>query len=63
MQAVAHVNPVTYTIEAMRVLLNGPASASNHNVGLVILEALGILLGLGTVTMTLATRRFRGIVS
>lgn len=63
MQAVAHVNPVTYTIEAMRVLLNGPASASNHNVGLVILEALGILLGLGTITMTLATRRFRGIVS
>ncbi len=63
MQAIAHVNPVTYTIEAMRVLLNGPASASNHNAGLVILEALGILLALGTVTMTLATRRFRGIVS
>ena len=63
MQAVANVNPVTYTIEAMRVLLNGPAAAHNDNVGLVMLQAVGILLGLGAVTMTLATRRFRGIVS
>jgi ABC-2 type transport system permease protein len=63
MQAVAHVNPVTYTIEAMRVLLNGPASASNNNAGLTILEALVILLGLGAVTLALATRRFRSVVS
>jgi ABC-2 type transport system permease protein len=63
MQAVAHANPVTYTIEAMRVLLNGPASASNHNAGLTLIEALGILFGLGAVTMTLATSRFRRVVS
>ena len=63
MQAVANVNPVTYTIEAMRVLLNGPAAAHNDNVAIVMLQAVGILVGLGAVTMTLATRRFRGIVS
>jgi len=63
MQAIAHVNPVTYTIEAMRVLLNGPAAAHNHNVAVVMLEALGILLGLGAITMAFATRRFRDIVS
>ena len=63
MQAVAQVNPVTYTIEAMRVLLNGPAAAHNHNVAVVMLEALGILLGLGAITMAFATRRFRDIVS
>ena len=63
MQAVANVNPVTYTIEAMRVLLNGPAAAHNDNVAVVMLQAVGILIGLGAVTMTLATRRFRGIVS
>ena len=63
MQFIAHINPVTYTIEAMRVLLNGPASAHNHNAGLAILEALAILLGLGAVTLTLATRRFRSVVS
>ncbi len=63
MQAIAHVNPVTYTIEAMRGLLNGPASVPSHNVGLAIVEALGVLAGLGAVTMTLATSRFRSVVS
>lgn len=63
MQAIAHVNPVTYTIEAMRVLLNGPASAHNNNAGLAILEALGILIAMGSVTLTLATSRFRSAVS
>jgi ABC-2 type transport system permease protein len=63
MQAIAHVNPVTYTIEAMRVLLNGPASAHNHNAGLAILEALGILIAMGSVTLALATSRFRSAVS
>jgi daunorubicin resistance ABC transporter membrane protein len=63
MQAIAHVNPVTYTIEAMRVMLNGPASAHNHNAGLAILEALAILLGLGAVTLAFATRRFRSAVA
>ena len=63
MQAVARVNPVTYTIEAMRVLLNGPAAAHNHNAGLAIVEALVILIGLGAVTLAFATRRFRSAVA
>jgi ABC-2 type transport system permease protein len=63
MQIVARVNPVTYTINAMRVLLNGPAAATDHSVGVTILLALGILLGLATVTMTFATRRFQSTVA
>ncbi|MEX1254916.1 MAG: ABC transporter permease [Dehalococcoidia bacterium] len=63
MQTVAHLNPVTYTIEAMRVLLNGPAAAGGDSVGIVMLQALAILGGLAAVTLTLATRRFRSIVS
>ena len=63
MQAVAHLNPVTYTIEAMRVLLNGPAAAGGDSVAVVMLQALAILGGLAVVTLTLATRRFRSVVS
>jgi ABC-type multidrug transport system permease subunit len=63
MQAIAHINPVTYTIEAMRVLLNGPHAAHNDNAGLVIVQALAILLGLCAVTMAFATSRFRKVVS
>lgn len=62
MQAVARVNPVTYTIEAMRIMLNGPAAAPNGHAGLDIFEAFVILLVLGTITMGLATRRFRSAV-
>ncbi len=63
MQTVAHLNPVTYTIEAMRVLLNGPAAARGDSVGVVLLQAVVILVGLATVTLLLATRRFRNVVS
>lgn len=63
MQMVARVNPVTYTINAMRVLLNGHAAATEHSVGVTIILALAILLGLATVTMTFATRRFRSAVT
>ncbi|HYM14757.1 MAG TPA: ABC transporter permease [Dehalococcoidia bacterium] len=63
MQAVARVNPVTYTINAMRVLLNGPAAATDHSVGVTILLALAILTALAAVTLTLATSRFRNAVS
>jgi ABC-2 type transport system permease protein len=63
MQAVARVNPVTYTINAMRVLLNGPAAATDHSVGVTILLALAILAGLASVTLTVATRRFQSAVS
>jgi len=63
LQAVARVNPVTYTIDAMRVLLNGPASAQDHSPAVTILLALAFLSVLGAVTLTLATRRFRSVVS
>jgi len=63
MQAIAHVNPVTYGIEAMRVLLNGPAAARGDNAALVILEALAILGGLAAVMLAAATSRFRSAVS
>ncbi len=63
MQKVAHVNPVTYTIEAMRALISGPASTHSHDTGLAIVEAIAVLVALGVVTMTLATSRFRSVVS
>ncbi len=62
MQAVARVNPVTYTIEAMRIMLNGPASAPNGHAGLDILKAVAILLALGAITIGLATSRSRKAV-
>jgi ABC-2 type transport system permease protein len=63
MQAIAHLNPVTYTIEAMRILLNGPAAAHGDEIWLVMVEALAILGGLAALTLTLATSRFRSAVS
>jgi ABC-2 type transport system permease protein len=63
MQAVAQVNPVTYTIEAMRVLLNGPAAAGDDSPARVIIEAALILSGLCAVTLALATSRFRSAVA
>ena len=63
MQAVAHLNPVTYAIEAMRVLLNGPAAAHGESLAVVMLKALAILGGLAAITLTLATRRFRSVVA
>jgi ABC-2 type transport system permease protein len=63
MQAVAQVNPVTYAIEAMRVLLNGPASAHNDNAGLAVAQGLLVLSGLAVIMMAVATSRFRRVVS
>jgi ABC-2 type transport system permease protein len=63
MQVVARANPVTYTIDAMRVLLNGPAAAQEHGPAASILLALAILAGLAAITLTLATRRFHSAVS
>lgn len=63
LQAIARVNPVTYTIDSMRVLLNGPASAQDYSPAVTILLALAFLSALGAVTLTLATRRFRSVVS
>ncbi len=62
MQAVARVNPVTYTIEAMRIMLNGPDAAANGQAGLDIAMAAALLLVLGAITMGVATQRFRSAV-
>lgn len=63
MQTVARGNPVTYAINAMRVLLNGPAAANDHSAGVTILLALVILSAIAAVMMALATSRFRNAVS
>jgi ABC-2 type transport system permease protein len=63
MQAIAHVNPVTYAIDAMRVLLNGPDSVHGKSALAAIAQALAILTVLGSLTLALATSRFRSAVS
>jgi ABC-2 type transport system permease protein len=63
MQAIAHVNPVTYAIDAMRVLLNGPDSVHGKSALAAVAEALAILTGLCAITLALATSRFRSAVS
>ncbi len=63
MQHVARANPVTYAIDAMRSLLNGPAASSHHNTSVALVQALVILLALSAVTLTFATRKFRSTVA
>ena len=61
MQTVALSNPVTYGIDAIRTLLNGPqiAAAAGKSVSEVILQSLVILGVLATITFYLAVRTFR----
>src|SRR5919202_660024 len=59
LQTVAHFNPVTYTIQAMRILLNGPQAVAGVEPQTAILEALAILIVIAAITLTLAVRRFR----
>jgi ABC-type multidrug transport system permease subunit len=63
MQAVAQVNPVTYAIGAMRVMLNGPDAAGGGDATILMVKALAILLGLSAITLAFATRRFRSVVA
>jgi ABC-2 type transport system permease protein len=63
MQVVARMNPVTYAINSMRVLLNGPASAGDLSAGATILVATAVLTVLAAFMMALATSRFRRTVS
>jgi ABC-2 type transport system permease protein len=63
-QAVAQVNPVTYAINALRVLLYGPASVpSGGSVVSTILLAVAMLSLLAVLTLTLGTRSFRRAVN
>jgi ABC-2 type transport system permease protein len=63
MQVVARANPVTYAIDSMRVLLNGPAAAGDLSAGTTIAVATGVLVGLAAAMMALATSRFQRAVS
>jgi ABC-2 type transport system permease protein len=63
LNTMARVNPVTYTINALRVLLYGPVGAAGDAAGSSVLQALLILLVLTAITLTLGTSRFRRVVS
>jgi len=69
MQKIAHINPVTYAIDAMRALLNGPGAlvgpsgVAEKDVLTAVAQALVILSALAAITVTLATRSFRKAVS
>jgi ABC-2 type transport system permease protein len=63
LHTIARVNPVTYTINALRVLLYGPTSAAGDAAGSIVLQAVLILLVLTAMTLTLGTSRFRRVVS
>lgn len=63
MQTIARVNPVSYAIDGMRVLLNGPTAVSDRDPLLAVLQGTVILAILASITVTLATRKFRRSVS
>lgn len=63
MQTVAQLNPVTYAINAIRALLNGPAVLSGQGTGQAVLQAIVYVGILAVITATLATRRFRQAVA
>jgi hypothetical protein len=50
----------------MRVLLNGPAAMASepgHSAGMAVVQAVALLTALSAITVTLATRSFRRMVS
>ncbi|HEX6292423.1 MAG TPA: ABC transporter permease, partial [Herpetosiphonaceae bacterium] len=59
LQGVARFNPVTYTIQGMRILLNGPQAAVGFDPQTEVLRALLILITIASITLTLAVRSFR----
>jgi ABC-2 type transport system permease protein len=59
LQTVARFNPVTYTIDGMRILLNGPQAVAGVDPQAELLRALLILTIIATITLTLAVRSFR----
>ena len=59
LQRVAMVNPVTYAIDSMRILLNGPQAVPGAEPAGLILQTVLILGLIATVMMTLAVRSFR----
>jgi ABC-2 type transport system permease protein len=59
LQQVAQFNPVTYTIDTMRFLINGEQSAAIGAPATLILKTLLILGAITALTLTLAVRGFR----
>ena len=59
LQRVALVNPVTYAIDSMRLLLNGPRAVPESEPGVLLLKTVLILGTIAAVTLTLAVRSFR----
>jgi len=59
LQKVAHVNPVTYAVGSIRILLNGAQSVPGNTPGVFVFKTV-LILGLVTIlTLTLAARTFR----
>jgi ABC-2 type transport system permease protein len=63
LQHVAMVNPVTYAIDSMRVLLNGAHAVPGADPGRLILQAVLMLGTIAVVMLTLAVRSFRQIIN
>jgi ABC-2 type transport system permease protein len=63
MQTIAHVNPVTYAIDAVRGTLNGAGALDGRSTGTALLYAFLFLGVLAAITTTVATRRFQRTVS
>lgn len=62
LQDVAHFNPVTYAVEAMRILFSGAQAVPDTTPSVLFPRALLILSGIAVVTLTLAVRSFRRTV-
>ncbi len=59
LQAVARFNPVTYTIDSMRVLLNGPGAVPEAEPWRLLLTTVAVLGLIAAVMLALAMRSFR----
>ncbi len=62
LQYVARLNPVTYAVDSMRLLMNGLQSLPEGDPGTLMLRTFAILGGIAAVTLTLAVRSFRRIL-
>jgi ABC-type polysaccharide/polyol phosphate export permease len=56
LQHVAVFNPVTYAIDSMRLLLNGPNAIAEPSPWILMGKTLVILTVIAIITMTLAAR-------
>jgi ABC-2 type transport system permease protein len=59
LQAVARFNPVTYAIDSMRLLLNGPAAVPEGEPWRLLLTTVAVLGLIAAVMLGLAVRSFR----